>query len=469
MSSLLIGVALLIQGGLITGAYGAGETGEGVDVLLRGPIHEAFASVNVDERQPNAVLPRKVPEPIDEIPPDFRPEGEHVVWIPGYWSWDEDKNDFIWVSGIWRDIPPGREWVPGYWRSVENGSQYVSGYWKSTERTETVYLPPPPQPLTVQPSSPPPTPEYIWMDGNWVWYHGRYVWQAGYWLQLRPEMIWIPAHYLWTPRGFIFIQGYWDYQLAHRGVMFAPVYYTHPIYRNRGYYYSPSIVLNIDAVFLSLFIRTDSHHYYFGDYFAPRYKARGFHPWYSAHATRYGYDPCYRSYRLHQLHHDRDWETNYRHQFEYRRDHKEARPPQIFRRQTSHTYSPSHGPSYPAIGRSLTEVVKRQDQPTRYNHLQSDNQKEFHAQDRRSQELGEERRNRELTPVFSKPREKYPDSRYDKSREQTRIPHEVFQSRERQERPDQDADRYRGQSGGKQHHEPQYRHDDHMDDDTHNK
>ncbi len=468
MICLLIGVSLLLQAGLTSVANGANETDEGVDVLLRGPIHEAFAGVNVNEVQPSAVIPRRVPEPIDEIPPDYRPEGNNVEWIAGYWSWDQDKNDFIWVSGIWRDIPPGREWIPGYWMQVEDGSQYVSGYWRNTGQTETVYLPPPPKPLIAKPSSPSPTPDYLWMEGNWIWYQGRYVWQAGYWLQPRPEMIWIPAHYLWTPRGYVFIMGYWDYEFAHRGVMFAPIYYTHPIYRNRGYYYSPSIVLDIDAVFLSLFIRIDSHHYYFGDYFGPRYKARGFHPWYSAHATRYGYDPCYRNYRLQELRHDRHWETNYHHRFEYRQEHKEARPPEIFKRQTSHTFGSSHGPAYPAIGRRLTEVVGKKDQSIRYTHLQRDHQKEYQSQDRTANEFGTERRNRELTPVFSKPQGKSQDNRdnYDRSREQSRRPHEVFQSQEKQERNqrDQGDDRNRGQAQGKQHHNSQYRHDDYMND-----
>ena len=45
---------------------------------------------------------------IDEVPPEYKPEGENVQWIPGYWAWDVAQSDFIWVSGLWRDVPPGR-------------------------------------------------------------------------------------------------------------------------------------------------------------------------------------------------------------------------------------------------------------------------------------------------------------------------------------------------------------------------
>jgi len=271
-----IGISFFLQTGITSAANESIVDDQGIEVLTRGPIHEAFADVSVDEVQPESVAPRNVPDPIDELPPDFRPEGDHVEWIPGYWSWDEDRNDFIWVSGIWRDIPPGRQWIPGYWMPVEGGNQYISGYWEDTNQTEMEYLPPPPKPLQAGPSSPSMSPQNIWIDGHWVWIQNRYAWQSGYWLEQRPDMVWVPAHYVWSPRGHIFVRGYWDYRFDRRGVMFAPRYYAQPTYRNHDYSYTPRIVLNINAIFLSLFIRSDSHHYYFGDYYDDRYERRGF-------------------------------------------------------------------------------------------------------------------------------------------------------------------------------------------------
>ncbi len=37
--------------------------------------------------------------------PDQKPEGTNVQWIPGYWSWDDERKDYLWVSGFKRDVP----------------------------------------------------------------------------------------------------------------------------------------------------------------------------------------------------------------------------------------------------------------------------------------------------------------------------------------------------------------------------
>ncbi len=396
--SLLLGVILFIRMPMSMAASETESNDDDTQVLTRGPLHEAFADVSVDKGRPGLVAPRSVPDPINEIPPDYKPEGQNVEWIPGYWSWDDERQDFIWVSGVWRDIPPGHQWIPGYWTAVEGGSRYISGYWALSEQTATEYLPPPPEPVAAAPSSPAPD-DHIWMDGTWLWYNNHYVWQSGYWYHPRPDMIWIPAHYIWTPRGYIFVRGYWDYQFARRGVIFAPLYYPRPVYRYHSYAYTPRIVLDFDAVIFSLFIRSNSHCYYFGDYYDRHYERRGFRPWYSIHATRHGYDPLYRSYRWHQLRHDRDWEKNYHRQFEYRWDHLEARPQRIFTRQEEYHYKESHGPAGRQImGRRLSEVVTARNQPVRFNRLQPDHKWQLEAKDRKINEFQRERRKLEFVP-----------------------------------------------------------------------
>ena len=390
-----------------------------MEVLTRGPVHEAFADVSVDETQRGPVISSPVPEPINEIPPEYRPEGNQVEWIPGYWSWDDDQNDFIWVSGVWRDVPPGREWVPGYWLAVEGGNQYISGYWTDINQAETEYLPPPPQPLEVSPSSPAPSPDFVWIDGSWIWAQNGYGWQAGYWHPQRPEMVWIPSHYVWTPRGYIFAMGYWDYQLDRRGLLFAPLYYPRPIYRNSGYFFTPSIVLDTNAVVLSLFVR-NSRHYYFGDYYDPRYEQRGFRPWYSEHATRYGYDPFYRSYRSRQLRHDKQWENNYRQQFQNRRDHRDARPPQRFEPARNHNVNQPHNPASQSIGRHLNNIVENRTQSKQFPRLQPDRRRDVQSQsqkynnsqvERRKFETAPNRDRRSLQPVDSrKPQRSMPSA-----------------------------------------------------------
>lgn len=71
-----------------------------VEVLTRGPVHEAFAEPLANDPEAGLIVPRKPPEDIAEVPPDFKPAGDDVVWISGYWAWDDDRDHFLWVSGI---------------------------------------------------------------------------------------------------------------------------------------------------------------------------------------------------------------------------------------------------------------------------------------------------------------------------------------------------------------------------------
>jgi hypothetical protein len=88
---------------------------KGVEVLTRGPIHEAFAEPLAVDARPNPIIHQKPPADIEELPPDQKPEGSNIQWIPGYFAWDETGNDYIWISGLWRATPPGRQWMPGHW------------------------------------------------------------------------------------------------------------------------------------------------------------------------------------------------------------------------------------------------------------------------------------------------------------------------------------------------------------------
>jgi hypothetical protein len=64
-------------------ALTAANTDQSTEVLTRGPIHEAFAEVVNYNPQPGIVVAKQPPDPIAEVPPDEKPQGDNYVWVPG--------------------------------------------------------------------------------------------------------------------------------------------------------------------------------------------------------------------------------------------------------------------------------------------------------------------------------------------------------------------------------------------------
>lgn len=153
---------------------------EGVEVLTRGPVHEAFAETIAFDPDPGVIAPKVPPAAIEESPPEQRPEGTNVAWISGYWAWDDERKDFLWVSGIWRALPPGRQWVPGYWARSGAGAQWTSGYWADAKLEEVEYLPEPPASVEAGPNVAATSADQQWLPGTWVWQQNRYAWRPGH-------------------------------------------------------------------------------------------------------------------------------------------------------------------------------------------------------------------------------------------------------------------------------------------------
>ncbi len=251
---------------------------QGEELLARGPVHEAFLHPLEGAGQQAEVIDREPPPMIDEIPPDAQPEG-NVEWIPGYWFWSPVDNDFIWVSGVWREPPPGQRWVPGYWEQANGGFRWIPGFWAAADLDSVTYLPPPPESLEQGPSSPAPSDEYFWVSGCWVYQHSDYRWRAGYWARHQPGWIWTPNYYTWTPRGVIFCGGYWDYPVGNRGVLFAPVLFHNRIYAQPGFRYTPSAAILASRLLLHLFVGPRWNHYYYGNYYGDIGRNFGLSPW----------------------------------------------------------------------------------------------------------------------------------------------------------------------------------------------
>jgi YXWGXW repeat-containing protein len=306
---------------------GSGQ--DGVEVLTRGPVHEAFAETITFDPEPGIVAPEAPPADIEELPPQQRPEGTNLNWIPGYWAWDDERNDFLWISGIWRALPPGRQWVPGYWAQTGQVAQWTSGYWADSNATEIQYLPEPPATVEEGPSVAAPSPDEYWLPGCWVWQENRYAWRPGYWATGHRDWDWVPDHYVWTPSGYVFVDGYYDYSVPRRGVVFAPVYFHGGLRTQRGFSYSPATVINADVFVSHLFLRPSYGHYYFGDYYGSNYADAGFSPWFSYNSSRRGYDPIYANQRW-QHRQERDWERRTKDSFRNLYDNEDARPPRTW-------------------------------------------------------------------------------------------------------------------------------------------
>ncbi len=304
---------------------------EDVQILTRGPVHEAFAAVVTGRPEPGLIVTKAPPPAIEELPPEKQLEGDNVTWISGYWAWDDDMNDFLWVSGVWRNIPPGREWVPGYWNDLGDSRwQWTAGYWGGEDRTEVEYVgEAPPESLDAGPNIDPPDDNSNWVPGNWRYAETRYVWSPGYWAAPRPDWTWVPSCWAWTPHGYCYNDGYWDYAIGSRGVLFAPAYFHRPLWSDPGYYYTPSVVVGLGVFDNHCWVRPGWGHYYYGDYYGAHYSDLGFVVSFNWHGRRGCYDPLW-AYNSWYHRHDGGWGNRVRDRYAFFRDNADARPPRTW-------------------------------------------------------------------------------------------------------------------------------------------
>jgi hypothetical protein len=251
----------------------------GIEVAPRGPIHEAFAQPFRLNPEPGPLVAKQPPAPVPELPPDQKPEGDNVQWIPGYWAWDSERNDYLWVSGIYRNMPPGRKYIPGYWAHTDDGFRWVPGYFAPEQQAEVPLVPQPPASLDNGPSIPPSDSNTFYTPGVWVYNGVEFVWRPGFWSAFRPDRIWISSCYVWTPGGYIFVNGYWDYPLLDRGLLFTPIYFTDPLWLRPGWFWRPRLVLGWG--FNNLWCGPGFSNFFFGNFFGPHFARAGFRPWFA--------------------------------------------------------------------------------------------------------------------------------------------------------------------------------------------
>jgi hypothetical protein len=369
---------------------------EGVETLTRGPIHEAFANPADLDPTPGPLVNKQPPADIREEPPEFMPEG--AVWIPGYWLWSEERENFVWVTGVARKPPPGMRFVPGYWTEADGGWQRVSGFWVSADVPEVEYREPPPATLDTGPSSPAPADNYFWVPGTWMHYDTGYRWRAGYWAPYQPDWIWCPARWVWTPAGCIYTAGYWDYRLSFRGNIFAPIYFHQPIYTRPAWVYRPWCVIPTSNLFIHLWVRPTYSHYYFGDFYGPRYADWGFHPWCHFPVRRHYYDPLFVYSQIHYRRQGIDFVTRVQDWHDHYDRHEDRRPPRTWREQRELLVraerDAGRDPTLETriLARNLEEVARRDDSPLRLTRLDDRTREMLRQRTERVRELDRERK-----------------------------------------------------------------------------
>ncbi|MBU4317738.1 MAG: YXWGXW repeat-containing protein [Proteobacteria bacterium] len=354
------------------------------EVLTRGPLNEAFAQPVNLEIQAGLIAPNRPPADIEEILPAQRPAGDQFAWVPGYWAWDSDRNDYLWVSGCWRAVPPDMNWVPGYWSQTRGGWQWVSGFWAPIRNTEINYLPAPPELSNVEAPGPPPSANRIWVPPCWYWHQGQYVRRPGYWIAAQTDWVWVPSHYIRTPRGYVFAYGHWDYPLERRGVLFAPVYFPEHRYDRSRISYALGITVNIGHLTFSLFSRPQYSHYYFGDYYDKSYLSIGIFPWFEFEQRHTWYDPIYVHDRWRHQKNNPRWEHHKRQEYDRRRADHTLRPPRTYREMESRVSKmPEPQRRNFEMAEPITRVAKRNTTAFKFEEIKPEARKKIaeHSQD----------------------------------------------------------------------------------------
>jgi hypothetical protein len=154
------------------------------EVLLRGPVHEAFARPNLGQIVRGEIAPQQPPAALKEIAPAA---SQGMQWVDGYWSFDKSAGDFVWVTGTLRRAPQGAAWVAGQWNQTAEGYVRTPGYWKVAGGAQAA--------VSAQANAAAQT----------------------------AAAIDVPARKIETPEGVIDVPGYVDHPLPQRGVLYAPL------------------------------------------------------------------------------------------------------------------------------------------------------------------------------------------------------------------------------------------------------
>jgi hypothetical protein len=171
------------------------------------------------------IVKQTPPEPKKESRASETHPDENSEWVPGYWKWDAEKNNYTWVPGTRRRTIPGMKWSPGRWITVPSGYEWSPGHWYSESVTtktagdtrETVIVREAPPALKEEVQPPPTGAGLVWIPGYWNYQGGGYAWIPGRWDRpLAENMVWVRPYWYRGAAGYAFIAGHWDYPAGSR-------------------------------------------------------------------------------------------------------------------------------------------------------------------------------------------------------------------------------------------------------------
>ncbi len=267
------------------------------EVLLHGPIHEAFLQPFEANLVDGLIVQLTPPDPIKEIAPNIGVAGTDLKFIPGYWGYDVGAKAFVWVSGTLRHVPPGRQWLAGGWLKVDKGFQWLPGAWVPIGFDPTAnQIPTPPAIKNLLPTTAAPAIGHIRNPGRWVFQNGQFTWKAPSWIPGNANWIWNPPQLLKTPTGLTVVSGFWDFPLQDRGQLFAPIRFDNPSNIVKGFTFTPGVVTHTSRIMLHLFVQKGMHHYLFGNYHGNQFAGLNIQPWFTQLAGGRGFDPVLEFY-----------------------------------------------------------------------------------------------------------------------------------------------------------------------------
>lgn len=86
---------------------------------------KTYAQISIDVSIRANVAPPALPVYVQPACPT-----DGFMWVPGYWAYDNDSEDYYWVPGVWVAPPsPGLLWTPAYWGYEGGVYGFHAGYW----------------------------------------------------------------------------------------------------------------------------------------------------------------------------------------------------------------------------------------------------------------------------------------------------------------------------------------------------